>query len=238
MIGNIMNKSARLIALMHRVTGWLLKKTRNELARKDERYENNRIGPNVDLGTAVLQGGCVIKHPVFLRGDITIGKYSTLGPECVLHGGVIQIGNYCQLGPRVAVYALNHPMNRVTTYVNSTLLDGKLKTSASDETVIIGNDVWIGYGAVILPGINIGNGAVIGAGAVVSRNIGSYEVAAGNPARIVKKRFDPELIELLSEWEWWKLDPDELKKHEEIFLEDVISNPEVLRKYLKKIAAR
>jgi virginiamycin A acetyltransferase len=238
MIGNIMSKVPSLTSIMSRIKRGMQKKAYTELLRKDERYRNNRIGPHVDLGNAVLRGGCVIKAPVVLRGNITIGKYSTIGQECVLHGGTILMGNYCQLGPRVAIYALNHPMNRVSPYINRELFDGRLKNAALDEPIIIGNDVWIGYGALLLPGVHIGNGAVIGAGAVVSKDVGSYEVSVGNPARIVKSRFDQELVELLNRWQWWNLDPEELRQHESVFFEDIEANPDVLRVYLKKIMAK
>lgn len=209
--------------------------TGKNAASDDPRYQNNRISPNVSLGSAVLQGGCVIKEGVFLSGDVLIGKYTTLARECVLHGGKIRVGNYCQFGPRVAVYGINHPTHRITAYINKNLFDGKLSPEKSGELVEVGNDVWIGYGAILLPGVKIGDGAIIGAGAVVSKDIGSYEIAAGNPARVVKERFDRELVELLNKWQWWNLSPDELKQHEGIFFEDIEANPEALKSYLKKI---
>lgn len=72
----------------------------------------------------------------------------------------------------------------------------------SKETVI-GNDVWIGIRAIILPGVNVHDGAVIGAGRVVTKDVGPYEIWAGNPARMIRKRFDDETIEKLLEMKWW-----------------------------------
>ena len=69
--------------------------------------------------------------------------------------------------------------------------------------VIIGNDVWIGYGAKILSGVSIGDGAVVGAGAVVAKNIPPYAVVVGNPAKIIKFRFKPEDVEILLGIQWW-----------------------------------
>lgn len=68
---------------------------------------------------------------------------------------------------------------------------------------VIGNDVWIGHGALILPGVTIGNGAIIGAGAVVARDVPDYAIVAGNPARVIRYRFDPEVIERLNRIAWW-----------------------------------
>jgi virginiamycin A acetyltransferase len=68
---------------------------------------------------------------------------------------------------------------------------------------VIGNDVWIGQNAVILPGVNIGDGAIIGANSVVGSNISPYTIVAGNPAKVIRKRFDEELIDLLLRFKWW-----------------------------------
>ena len=68
---------------------------------------------------------------------------------------------------------------------------------------LIGNDVWIGQNAVILPGVHIGDGAIIGANATVASDFPPYTVSAGNPARIIRKRFDDELIDLLERFKWW-----------------------------------
>lgn len=208
--------------------------TGKNAASDDPRHQNNRISPNVSLGGAVLQGGCVIKEGVFISGDVVIGRYSTLARECILHGGRIRIGNYCQFGPRVAIYGVNHPTHRITTYINKNLFDGRLSPEKAGEPVEVGNDVWIGYGAILLPGVKIGNGAIIGAGAVVSKDVSAYEVAVGNPARVIKERFDQEIVELLNKWQWWNLDPEELKQHESVFFENIEANPEVLKAYLKK----
>ena len=76
--------------------------------------------------------------------------------------------------------------------------------------IVIGNDVWIGQNAVILPGVDIGDGAIIGANSVVGSDIEPYTVAAGNPARMIRKRFDDELIDLLERFKWWDKDIKEI----------------------------
>ena len=68
---------------------------------------------------------------------------------------------------------------------------------------VIGNDVWIGQNVTVMPGIHIGDGAIIGANSVVASDIPPYAVAVGNPCRVIKKRFDEELIELLLKFKWW-----------------------------------
>ena len=78
---------------------------------------------------------------------------------------------------------------------------------------IIGNDVWIGAEALIMPGIHIKDGAIIGARSVVTKNIGAYEIWAGNPARFIKKRFSDEEINMILKIKWWDFDDETLKKY-------------------------
>ena len=76
----------------------------------------------------------------------------------------------------------------------------------------VGNDVWIGERATILSGITIGDGAVIGGGSVVTKNVGPYEIWAGNPARFIRKRFADETIEKLEKIQWWNFNDSELEQ--------------------------
>ena len=75
---------------------------------------------------------------------------------------------------------------------------------------IIGNDVWIGQNATILPGVHIGDGAIIGANSVVGSDIPPYSIAVGNPARIIRQRFDDEMIDLLLRFKWWDKSIEEI----------------------------
>lgn len=79
--------------------------------------------------------------------------------------------------------------------------------------IVIGNDVWISYGATILSGVTIGNGAVIGAKAVVTKNVDAYSIVAGNPATHIRYRFDRETINFLEGIAWWEWDIDMLRKN-------------------------
>lgn len=75
---------------------------------------------------------------------------------------------------------------------------------------VIGNDVWIGRGATIMPGVKIGNGAVIGSMAVVAKDVPDYAIVAGNPARIIRYRFDQETIDFLNDLEWWDFSDEQI----------------------------
>ena len=75
---------------------------------------------------------------------------------------------------------------------------------------VIGNDVWIGQNAVILPGVHVGDGAIIGANSVVGSDVSPYNIVIGNPAKVLRKRFDDELIGLLLQFKWWDKSVEEI----------------------------
>ena len=120
------------------------------------------------------------------------------------------IGKFCQIatGVEFIMNDANHQMSAVSTFPFYTLDGWDMEApSASDMpfkgNTVIGNDVWIGQNAVILPGVNIGDGAIIGANSVVGSNIAPYTIVAGNPAKVIRKRFEEELIDLLLRIKWW-----------------------------------
>lgn len=162
-----------------------------------------------------------------VSGKISLGYATTIGRYAELVGGNISVGSYCSLAPHVAVYALNHPMNHLTTYIGQGLWKGELKKHQAPQSVKIGSDVWVGHGAIVLAGVEIGDGAVIGAGAVVSKNIPPFTVAVGNPARVIKRRFNEEIAVLLLQLKWWEMRPDELREIEELFHLDYVAEPKL-----------
>lgn len=120
------------------------------------------------------------------------------------------IGKFCQIasGVEFVMNDANHRMNAVTTYPFYTLEGWEEETPDPSGMpfkgdTVIGNDVWIGQNAVILPGVRVGDGAIIGANSVVGKDVAPYTIVVGNPARPVRKRFDGELIGLLLEFRWW-----------------------------------
>ena len=124
------------------------------------------------------------------------------------------IGRYCSIADGVRIVNGNHPLGlKSTSAVFHNPMFGLCADWIGDELnpLEIGNDVWIGANAVILPEVNrIGNGAVIGAGAVVSKDVPDYGVVLGNPARLVKKRFSDETIAALLAEKWWENDLEHL----------------------------
>lgn len=120
------------------------------------------------------------------------------------------IGKFCQIaaGVEFVMNDANHQMSAISTFPFYTLEGWNMEPPKPEDMpykgdTILGNDMWIGQNAVILPGVNIGDGAIIGANAVVAGNVEAYTIVAGNPARPIRRRFDDELISLLLMWRWW-----------------------------------
>ena len=127
------------------------------------------------------------------------------------------IGKFCQIaaGVEFVMNDANHQMNAVTTFPLYTLEGWEMSAPDPSEMpfkgdTMIGNDVWIGQNAVILPGVHIGDGAIIGANSIVGSDVDPYTIVAGNPAKPLRKRFDDELIELLLQFKWWDRSIEEI----------------------------
>jgi acetyltransferase-like isoleucine patch superfamily enzyme len=187
------------------------------------------------LKHATFRGKNAVGSGAFFAGRISVGYATTIGASNYLVGPVT-IGNYCQLGPAVAIYGTDHPTGQTTMYFNQNLFNGRLKQHAVIAETSVGHDVWIGHGAVLLKGVHIGNGAVIGAGAVVTRDVRDYAIAVGNPAQVLRMRFDEELIELLAQTKWWLKSTEELQPFEELFHLDLAKNREKGIALLRRMA--
>ncbi len=129
------------------------------------------------------------------------------------------IGKFCQIaaGVEFVMNDANHQMNAVSTFPFYTLDGWDMEApDAADMPfkgdTVIGNDVWIGQNAVILPGTHIGDGAIIGANSVIGDRVAPYSIVIGNPARILRKRFDDELIDLLLRFRWWDKSIEEIDR--------------------------
>jgi phosphonate metabolism protein (transferase hexapeptide repeat family) len=140
----------------------------------------------------------------------TLGDYSYLGEYCDVADAVI--GKFTAIANNVRIGAPNHPMGRPSqhrfTYVPeyyeaSATRDRDFFAGRRGDRVIVGNDVWIGHAAILLPGVTVGDGAVIGAGAVVSRDVAPYTIVGGVPARAIRKRFDDAIAASLERIAWW-----------------------------------
>jgi len=147
---------------------------------------------------------------------IEVGEYTHGGWIHPFHVDVgTRIGRYTSIAETARLLTHNHPM---TTKSTSGLFFNPFFGVVTEDTaehtpLVIGNDVWIGHNAVVLPSVkNVGDGAVIGAGAVVGRDVPPYAIVHGNPGRVVGYRFEPERIAELLEERWWERSLAELKE--------------------------
>jgi hypothetical protein len=122
-------------------------------------------------------------------------------------------GRYVSIGPGVRVFRRNHPAERLSMhpYFYNTGLGFSQCETLPPRPLHVGDDAWIGANALILPGCGrIGRGAVIGAGSVVTRDVPDFAVVAGNPARVIRERFSPELQAMVLDTAWWERSREEL----------------------------
>ena len=186
--------------------------------------------PNAIYPNEAIKSVCFIKN-VITRPNIIVGEYSYYDDingaerfeEHVTHhyeflGDKLIIGKFCAIakGIEFVMNGANHRMCSVTTYpfnimgggweqFTPTLADLPLKGDT-----VVGNDVWIGQNVTVMPGVNIGDGAIIAVNSVVTKDIPAYCIAGGNPCKIIKRRFDDELIAYLQEIKWWDWSPEKI----------------------------
>ena len=148
--------------------------------------------------------------------NISLDRYSYIGNNCTIIES--EIGKFTSIADNCIVGGASHPMDWVST--SPVFHEGKniLKKNFSEHTfnpykkTIIGNDVWLGNSVLVKAGVTIQDGAVIGMGSIVTKDIGPYEVWAGNPAKLIKKRFDDKTIKILRESLWWEKTDIEIAK--------------------------
>jgi acetyltransferase-like isoleucine patch superfamily enzyme len=148
---------------------------------------------------------------------VTVGK-STYGTINVLKTTdseeMLIIGNYCSIAPNVQfILGSEHPYKRLSTFPFGVKIAGHHSDSVSKGNIIVCDDVWIGYGAIILSGITISQGAIVAAGSVVTRNVPPYSIVGGNPAKVLKYRFEQNIIDKLLTINFTNLSEDKIRNN-------------------------
>ncbi len=185
--------------------------------------------PNGELHTHTVHLNRVIDHPNIEIGDYSycsdfdaVDDYAArLAPY--LYPGAPEkliIGKFAQIahGVRFITSSANHPMGGFSTYPFAVFNPETMTIAYVDEVAqrgdtIVGNDVWIGFEAVVMPGVAIGDGAIIGTRAVVSQDVPPYSIVAGNPAQMVRRRFPKPVVLELLRLKWWDWPLDKIERN-------------------------
>lgn len=160
--------------------------------------------------------------PFWISSDhrISVGRYTYGNPKVMIWAECerVEVGSFCSIAESVTIFGGGeHNHHWVTTYPLRIALNDPMANKdghpATKGVTRIGHDVWIGYGATIMSGVKIGDGAVIGAESVVTQNVPPYAIYAGNPAILKKMRFNPESINHLQQIQWWQWPIEKIREN-------------------------
>lgn len=184
----------------------------------------------------------VVKNPHIIVGDYTYyddpvdseGFERNVLYHYPFMNDKLIIGRFCAIAHdvRFIMNGANHQINAFTAYPFSIFGNGWERVTPTTDDLpykgdtVVGNDVWIGYDSLIMPGVQIGNGVIIASRSVVVNDIQPYTIVGGNPAKLIRKRFRQEIIDLLQEVRWWDWPAEKITRH----LEALTSNDESLIK--------
>lgn len=170
-----------------------------------------------------LRGAAILRSNIHTTSKIcsgssfvnsTMARHSYCGYDCSILN--CNIGAFCSIAGKVSIGGAMHPTDFVSTSPVFLSHKDSVKTKFARHDylpillTVIGNDVWIGEGALIKAGVTIGDGSVVGMGAVVTKDVAPYSIVGGNPARLIRFRFEQEIIEALLKMKWWDLPDSEL----------------------------
>lgn len=165
--------------------------------------------------------GWNFEYPVRLVRNVIVDKNVSIGKYTYIVSGRIYadtiIGRYCSIAENVIIGPSDHPIDWLSTgplcYGGIFSLKNKfLQRQKKAKPTIIGNDVWLGANVFVKRGVEIGDGAIIAAGSVIVKDVPPYAIVGGNPAKIIRYRFENKIILLLLDLKWWSLNEDMLKE--------------------------
>ena len=170
--------------------------------------------PNIEIGEYTIYNDFVNDPRDFEKNNVLY--------HYPVNGDKLKIGKFCSIacGTKFLFTSANHALSSLSTYTFPIFfeewgLDSKNIRSAWDNKgdIVIGNDVWIGYEAVILSGVTIGDGAIIGTRAVVTKDVPPYTIVGGVPAKPIRRRFDDNTVEELLKLRWWDWDKEKISRN-------------------------
>ena len=156
-------------------------------------------------------------NSIFPLDKVTVGNGTYGSLDIELYGNPntrVEIGHYCSIARDVRFIADGgHEINKISTYPFNVRYGCEKCEATTKGSIVIEDDVWIGEKSIILSGIHIGQGAVVAAGAVVTKDVPPYAIVGGVPAKVIKYRFEPEMIEELLKIDYGKLSKEDIEKH-------------------------
>ncbi|QCP59573.1 DapH/DapD/GlmU-related protein [Pantoea sp. SO10] len=167
------------------------------------------IDPSVRMRETQIGAQCEVLAETYIEYS-ELGDFSYLGEHCCVADA--QIGRFTAIANHVRIGAPNHPMDRASQhrftycpeyYDAQAERDNGFFAERRADRVIIGNDVWIGHGVIVLPGVAVGDGAVLAAGAVVTKEVPPYTIVGGVPAKVIRARFAADIAAQLQAIAWW-----------------------------------
>ncbi|HDR4707876.1 TPA: CatB-related O-acetyltransferase [Bacillus paranthracis] len=152
-----------------------------------------------------ISKGARINKGVIIGENVSIDEYSYINDNSIVFNS--NIGKFCSISYNCMIGLPNHPIRHISTspflYSDNNVLNISRSFEELNSQTLIGNDVWIGAQVIIMRGVSIGNGAIIGAGSVVTKDVPPYAIAVGNPAKVIKYRFEQKQIEFLENFRYW-----------------------------------
>ena len=177
-----------------------------------------------------------VKEEFFNRVKVGVGTY---GPINAIYSDAdneyLTIGNYCSIGSgSTFILGSEHGYKGISTFPFRVKILGEFSEAKSKGPIILGDDVWLGENVLVLSGVNIGKGAVVAAGSIVVKDVPPYAIVGGNPAKVIKYRFSPEIIEKLMMIDLTKLSEKSIKEHIDLLYTDITeSNVEMVIRQLE-----
>lgn len=173
------------------------------------KLQHTVIDPSVRMRETQIGAQCEVLAETYIEYS-ELGDFSYMGEHCCVADA--QIGRFTAIANHVRIGAPNHPMDRASQhrftycpeyYDAQAERDNGFFAERRADRVIIGNDVWIGHGVIVLPGVAVGDGAVLAAGAVVTKDVPPYIIVGGVPAKVIRARFAADIAAQLQAIAWW-----------------------------------